>query len=111
LANGAYAQVEPNRRGQLECQSLGITLELDGGDLLLRDASLGEILPTEVEAVQAERDAAEIERDAAQAERDAAQAERDVVQAERDAAIARNASLEAELERLRTERGKGDRQS
>jgi Uma2 family endonuclease len=108
LTSDGYVRVEPNASGQLVCQSLGITLELDGHDLLLRDAVTGEILPSDAEAAQterdtaqAERDAAQAERDAAQAERDAAQAERDAAQAERDAAVAHNAALQAELRRLR----------
>ena len=56
-------------------------------------------------ATLAERDAALAERDAALAERDAALVEKDATLAERDAALAeeraRNASLLAEVERLR----------
>jgi hypothetical protein len=116
LSAGGYEAVEPNDRGQLACRSLGITLELDGRDLLLRDATTGEILPTEAEAAEARRQAAEArrqaaearlqaERDAARAERDAVQVERDAAQVERDAALARNIALEAELERLRKQQG------
>jgi Uma2 family endonuclease len=114
MTSRGYEPVEPNERGQVECQSLGITLELDGRDLLLRDATTKAVLLTQAEsaetgrdtaqaerdAAQAERDAAKAERDAAQAERDTAQAERDAAKAERDAAQARAEALESELRRL-----------
>lgn len=90
LAPDGYEPVEPNERGQLECRTLGILLELDGRDLLLRDSRTAEVLPTESEAAEAERDAA---------------------RAERDAALARLVSIEAELKRLREQREKGARDS
>jgi hypothetical protein len=75
-----FARIEPNDRGLLECQSLGITLELDGPDLVLRDAATGRVLLTHQEAAEAQREAEQVARQAADA---------------------RNAALEEELQRLR----------
>jgi Uma2 family endonuclease len=98
LIGNRYEPIEPDARGLVECRSLGITLELDGCDLVLREATTGAVLLTGEEA-------AEAKRDAANAERDAANAEREAEHAARRAAEARAAALEQELKRLRVERG------
>jgi Uma2 family endonuclease len=112
---GRFERIEPNDRGLLVSQSLGITLELDGPDLMLRDAATGSVLLTHQEAAEAQREAAESQREAeriarekAEAEREAeriarraADAQREAEQVARQAADARNAALEEELQRLR----------
>jgi Uma2 family endonuclease len=121
-----FERIEPNDRGLLECQSLGITLELDGPDLVLRDAATGNVLLTHLEAAEAQREAAEAQREAEKAQREAAEAQRKTAEAEREteriarkaaeaqreaeriarvAADGRNAALEEELRRLREQLG------
>jgi hypothetical protein len=95
---GRFERIEPNDRGLLVSQSLGITLELDGPDLVLRDAASGSVLLTHQEAAETQREAAEAQRQAAEMQRDAAEAQR-------EAAVARNAALEEELRRLREQLG------
>jgi hypothetical protein len=104
----AYERIEANARGQLECRELGIAFELDGGDLVLRDAATGEVLLTRSEAAEAalsaavaKRKAAEAKRKAAEAKRKAAEKERRAEQEARKAAEERAATLERELRRLR----------
>jgi Uma2 family endonuclease len=89
LAETEYEPIEANDRGQLECHEIGITLELDGGDLVLRDAGSGGVLPTGMEAEEAARKAEETARKAAEAAARAAEARAD--------------ALEQELRRLRGE--------
>jgi Uma2 family endonuclease len=86
-SENGFARIEPNDRGLLECQCLGITLELDGRDLVLRDAATGGELMAHLEAAEAQREAERVAREAAEAQRDAANA--------------RNAALEEELRKLR----------
>jgi Uma2 family endonuclease len=83
-SGSGFERIEPNDRGLLECQCLGMTLELDGRDLVLRDAATGSDLMTHLEAAEAQRRAAE---------------------AQREAADARNAALEEELRKLREQLG------
>jgi Uma2 family endonuclease len=89
-----YERIEPNAKGQMKCHELGILLELDETDLVLRDAKTGKVLPTKAEAAEAKRRTAEAKRRVAEAKRNAAEAER-------QAAEERAAALEQELKRLR----------
>lgn len=97
----AFERIEANAHGQLVCQELGITLELDGGELVLRDAKTGHVLLTSLEAAEAEREAAEAERRAAEEVREAAEKETSVERAARLAAEAQVRALEEELRKLR----------
>jgi Uma2 family endonuclease len=104
----AFRQIEPNDRGALISAALGVTLELDGRDLLLRDATTGEVLLTSTEAAEAaQREAeaaqreAEASKQAAEAAQRAAERRLAAAQSERTADKARIAELEAELARLR----------
>lgn len=92
----SYVRVEPNTRGQLESRQLGLTLELDGGELVIRDAVTGQILPTQADA------ALQREQAAAQSEQAMKQRE-ELARREANELAAKNASLELELERLRAE--------
>jgi hypothetical protein len=65
--------IEPDASGAIECQSLGLTLRLAGGNLVIADRDSGEILQTDAEAFAAE--AAANNKRAAEAERRAAEAE------------------------------------
>lgn len=56
-----YVPIEPDARGRLACQELGIELWLDDDDLVLFDAVTGAPLPTEAEAERDAREAAEAE--------------------------------------------------
>jgi Uma2 family endonuclease len=98
LTDLEYERIEPNDRNQLECRELGLTLELDGLDLVLRDGRSGRVLPTGMEAEEAAREAAEAAREAAESAREAAES------AAR-AAEARASALEEELRRLRGQGG------
>jgi hypothetical protein len=53
LSGNAYKRIELDDRGLLGCRSLGVALELDGSDLVLRDATSRAILLTEAEAERA----------------------------------------------------------
>jgi Uma2 family endonuclease len=107
-----FRRIEPNSQGSLVCTTLGITLELDGRDLLLRDAASGEVQLTSTEAAEAERQRAEAERQRAEAAQQRAEEalqiagtelreSRTILAADR----ARIAQLEAELARLRLQLG------
>lgn len=49
---GTYVRIDFNSQGRLECQQLGLTLELsDDAELVLRDAASGERLLTEAESL------------------------------------------------------------
>ena len=93
LSGNAYERVEPNDRGLLDCRSLGITLELDGPDLVLRDAATRAVLLTQLESAESEREA---ERAAREAEKQA-----------RETAEAKLAAAEEELNRLRQQQPPG----
>lgn len=54
LGEDGYVRIEPSEVGRLKSEELGITLELAGAELVLRDASSGEELLTRYEAAQAE---------------------------------------------------------
>ena len=53
LTPEGYVRIEPNLKGQMECAQLGLLLEIDGPDLLLRDCLTG--LPLETRSEAAER--------------------------------------------------------
>lgn len=82
LGKEGYARIAPDAAGALPCEQLGITLRLDGRDLVMCDARSGEVLKTEAEAANDAREAANDAREAAEA---------------------RAAQLEAEVQRLREE--------
>jgi Uma2 family endonuclease len=103
-----FERIEQNDRGLLECQSLGITLELDGPDLVLRDAATGSVLVTHQEEAEAAREEERILREAERDAREAAESQREVERVAREAADARNALLEEELRRLREQLGGRD---
>jgi len=96
--SGELAEIAEQQEAAIAEQ--GATLAEQGATLAEQGAAIAE-----QGATLAERDAALAERDAALAERDAALVEKDATLAERDAALAeeraRNASLLAEVERLR----------
>jgi Uma2 family endonuclease len=103
-----YERMEPSERGQLKSQELGITLELDGSELVLRDARTNNVLLTRSEAAEAEWHAAELrraaeerKRKAAENKRKEAEQDRQVEREARQAVEARAAALEEELRRLR----------
>jgi Uma2 family endonuclease len=91
-----YIRIEPDTGGRLECRELGLTLELDNGELVIRDAASGQILPTQADA------ALQREESAKQREESAKQRE-EAVRREATELAAKNASLELELRRLREE--------
>ncbi len=110
LSRRAYRRIEADESGALECEELGLSLELDGRDLAMRDIQSGQILQTAAEAAEAaraaERTARLAEREARLAEQRARLAEKEALKAEkaaRKAAEKRAAELEAELKRLRDE--------
>jgi len=84
-----YARIEPDTRGRLECRELGITLELDNGELVIRDAASGQLLPTRA--------------DAALHREESAMQREETARREANELAAKNASLELELRRLREE--------
>ncbi len=85
LAGGSYQPIEPDEAGSLHCLELGISLRLEGEDLVMHDLVTGEVLQTEAEAEAAAREAEQTARQAAET---------------------RVAELEAELQRLQTRRGR-----
>ncbi len=96
FAKGQYGPIASSPDGSLESQCMGITLRLEEGKLVMRDADTGHVLPTEAEA---ERRALETEQQAREAEQQAREAE----ERAREVAESRAAELEAEVERLREE--------
>jgi Uma2 family endonuclease len=122
LVAGTYQKIEPDEAGHVECQVLGITLGLTGGELVMRDLETGDVLRTVAEAnglaleaaeaalatTNAARDKESLARQAAEAAREREAAARQVAETARDkeaaaraAAEARAAELEAELQKLR----------
>lgn len=59
LAGQDYQPIAPDEAGALACHELEIALQLDSGELVMRDARTGDVLPTPTEA--AERRNAELE--------------------------------------------------
>jgi hypothetical protein len=55
-------------QGALACQTLGLRLWLDNGELVLADAATGERLQTDAEAADARAEAADARAAAAEAE-------------------------------------------
>jgi Uma2 family endonuclease len=95
LGRKRYRRIRPDRRGLLECQSLGITLGLESGELVMRDLATGAVLLTRAEAAEAR--VAKLE----------AASEKE--KAARLSAEARAVELEAELKRLRGRRKRAPR--
>ena len=91
----------------LECRTLGVTLERDGQDLLLRDAATGKVLLTADErATLEERGRTDLERRRADREKKRAEEEKKRAEAEKkraDAEASGRQAAEAELARLRVE--------
>ncbi len=78
----SYVRIEPDSGGRLESRELGLTLELDNGELVIRDAGSGQILPTQADAALLREESA---------------------RREANELAAKNESLELELKRLRDE--------
>jgi Uma2 family endonuclease len=68
LQNDGYARIEPDSADGLESEELGLQLSLKSSDLILRDRSTGNVLPTEAEAERTAREAERAAREAAEAE-------------------------------------------
>jgi hypothetical protein len=117
LQSGKYVSIEANDRGQLLCEQLGITLELSGSALVLRDAKSGEKLPTSVEAAEAKRKESEAKHKKSEAKRKESEAKRKEseakrkeseaklkqAEADRHAMELRNAELEQQIRRLQAD--------
>jgi Uma2 family endonuclease len=101
LDQGAYRHIDPKGNGLLECRALGITLALEGSELVMRDLATGKLLLTEAEANAVALARSEAAREAAEAASRAAQAASKQDQIARAAAETHAAELEAELQRLR----------
>jgi len=93
--NGDYQMMAPNAGGQLECRSLGLTLEIFNDDLRLSDLQTGRPLLT-----QAEESDRRAEENAKRAEANA----RRVKEVE-----SQNLTLQAELRQLKEELKRHDR--
>jgi hypothetical protein len=91
MSQRGYQSIQPDNSGRLASQILGIMLELDSANLVLRDAATASLLLTGQEA--AEQHARTAEQQARVAEQQARVAEQ------------RNVELEAELRRLRDQLG------
>jgi Uma2 family endonuclease len=91
---GTFARIVPDEQGRLDCRQLGLTLELDGGELVLRDAASGALLLTAA-------DASAIEARVAKQDAKAAKQEAEAAKQEAKELARRNADIEAELQRLR----------
>jgi Uma2 family endonuclease len=110
LRAGEYQTIR-TKDGRLPSVQLGLHLERDGDRLRLWDPQAGRWLPSPAERVIEERrkareeqERAEAERERAEAERERAEAERERAETERRQAEAerrKNATLQAEVERLK----------
>ena len=121
-----FQPIEMDSSARLSSEILGVTLELNGGELVLRDSVSENVLLTheelseqqarnaeqkahdaEQKAHDAEQKAHDAERKALDAERKALDAERKAFDATHEAHVAkeRNEALEAELRRLRERLG------
>jgi len=109
LVRGQYEAIEPDARGWLWSNQLGVWLgEWEGQYhgmqnrwLRLYD-STGQLIPTRAEAAEAEAERAQAEAERAQMEARQARDEAEAERARAEAAEARAAALEAELQRLRS---------
>ena len=59
LDKSRYRRIRPNKACLIDCRSLGITLGVDDGELVLRDLLTGDVLLTRAEAAEAARERAE----------------------------------------------------
>jgi Uma2 family endonuclease len=73
---GKHQRIEADASGALVSEELGVTLRLDGDDLVMHDTATGELVLTEAEAAHAEAEAAHARADAA--ERRAEKAEQEL---------------------------------
>ena len=110
VGDNQYERVAPDNRGRLTCQSLGLTLEISGGDLLIRDALTEAPLLTAAEDSDRRAEASEHRAEASEnraedLEQIAEMAQRKAQAAMHDAAklAEQNLILETELKRLRQE--------
>jgi hypothetical protein len=116
-------RITPDASGSLACETLGLQLRLDNGQLVVVDAQSSEELLTQAEAAlaardvereakEAERAARELEqqrREEAEARADADRAARDDAEARAEAEAAARRAAEEELHRLRDQlRQQGD---
>ncbi len=100
LLEGVFVEIPP-RNGEIECETLGFCLRLNGDELEFFDSTTRARLLTEAEA---ECHAKEFERQARELERVAREFERQAKEVERQARLAAEAqvrSLQAEIERLK----------
>lgn len=97
LSAGKQQRMQADASGALVSEELGVTLRLDGDDLVMHDIDTGELVLTEAEAERARADAAEARARVAEAERARADAER----ARAEEAEKRAEQAEQELQRLR----------
>jgi Uma2 family endonuclease len=92
----SYIRIEPDKSGRLESRELGLTLELDSSDLVIRDAASGQMLPTQADAA--------LQREQVAKQREQAMNQREeLARREANELAAKNANLELELKRLRDE--------
>lgn len=68
LLDDGYARIEPDQAGALDSNELDLQFSLESGDLILRDRSSGDTLPTEAEAERSGREAERSGREAAEEE-------------------------------------------
>jgi len=93
LVEGEHQRIEANEAGALECEELGITLQLEQGRLVMHDCGTGELLLTEAEAATARAQDAEAHSEDAEARAEKAEAQ--------------IAELQQELESLREQLRRG----
>lgn len=93
LVRGRYRLITPDDQGRILCQTVGVWISLQDGQLVMEDAETGERLLTAQE-LDAARQAAEAQARAEQAAREAAEAKAADLAGQLQAA-------QAELERLR----------
>ena len=101
LTEGDYVPIEPDARGAIRCEHLGLTLCLEGHDLLMFDIQTGQLLRTAAEAAEDARQMAEARRQ--QRRRKHAARRRKHAARRRKRVGRRTSELEAEVERLRRE--------
>jgi len=88
-ANG-YTRIEPNAEGRLECEQLGLWLELDAGELVVRDRRTKRVLETTAEAAQRVAEEQSHAKERERAEKEQERAEKEKERAEKEAAFAAN---------------------
>jgi Uma2 family endonuclease len=108
--HNAYEPLEPNERGWLWCETLGLWLGLWDGQIEVETTNWlrfytpeGELVPLPAEAAQTEAEAAQAQAaqaqaEAAQAQAEAAQAQAEATQAQAEAAQAQAEAAQAQAE-------------